>query len=86
MTREEAEKIAAEAKGMAEADAYEAAAGAMLAALEGIQAWATMMGGWESEKWTAVDAAIAAARAAGITTDGELKGERGNVDDSRRKP
>lgn len=43
------------------------AARVMLAALQGIQQWATMMGGWESPKWEAVDAAVRQAEEAGIT-------------------
>jgi len=66
MTREEAEKMAAElvAKGMAEADAYEAAALAMLAALKAIHE-ATQDNDMASIELMA-KTAIAAAEAAGI--------------------
>ena len=66
MTREEAEKLSAElvAKGMAEADAYEAAALTMLAALKHLEA---SLADWNDAKvFDKARAAIAQAEAAGI--------------------
>ena len=75
MTREEAEKISAElmAKGMAEADAYEAAARAMLAALKHADSYlrpACEDGRYEARKTSdVIRAAIVQAEAAGIRAD-----------------